>query len=122
MPDGAGRPRPTPRPERDPQRLSGATRYWGIPISGEGGIRTPGWCYPTPVFKTGAAIPQECIFPEVTSDGNRVLPTGLPKTDLETGELPAKLGSDLQLIVDRWPALPEAIKAGIMAMVRAAGN
>jgi hypothetical protein len=27
---------------------------------------------------------------------------------------------DLQAIIDAWPALPEAIKAGILAMIRAA--
>ena len=29
---------------------------------------------------------------------------------------------DLQAIIDAWPALPEAIKAGIVAMVQAAGG
>ncbi len=29
------------------------------------------------------------------------------------------LDPDLQTIIDRWPALPDAIKAGIIAMVRA---
>ncbi len=32
-----------------------------------------------------------------------------------------QFGPDLQAIIDAWPALPEAIKAGILAMVRAAG-
>jgi hypothetical protein len=30
--------------------------------------------------------------------------------------------ADLALIVDRWDSLPEAVKAGIVAMVRAAGK
>jgi len=30
--------------------------------------------------------------------------------------------ADLQVLIDAWPALPEAIKAGIVAMVRAAGG
>ena len=30
--------------------------------------------------------------------------------------------ADLQAIIDRWPDLPEAIRAGIVAMVRAAGD
>jgi hypothetical protein len=29
---------------------------------------------------------------------------------------------DLQAIIDAWPTLPDAIKAGIVAMVRAAGG
>ena len=31
------------------------------------------------------------------------------------------LAPDLQALIDAWPALPEAIKAGILAMVKAAG-
>ncbi len=34
----------------------------------------------------------------------------------------AHFDADLQAVIDAWPALPEAIKAGILAMVRAAGN
>jgi hypothetical protein len=29
---------------------------------------------------------------------------------------------DLQALIDAWPALPDAIKAGILAMVKAAGG
>jgi hypothetical protein len=29
---------------------------------------------------------------------------------------------DLQAIIDAWPSLPEPVKAGIVAMVRAAGG
>jgi len=32
------------------------------------------------------------------------------------------LDSDLQAVVDAWPDLPEAVRAGILAMVRAAGK
>ncbi len=42
----------------------------------------------------------------------------------ESGAVEAANGKcdpNLQLIVDRWPQLPDAIKAGIIAMVRAAG-
>jgi len=28
----------------------------------------------------------------------------------------------LERIIDRWPALPERVKAGILAMVKAAGG
>lgn len=34
-----------------------------------------------------------------------------------TREIP----QDLQALIDAWPSLPDAIKAGILAMVRAAG-
>ena len=39
------------------------------------------------------------------------LPTDICKTD-----------PDLAAVVDAWPGLPEAIRAGIMAMVRAASG
>ena len=29
------------------------------------------------------------------------------------------INADLQTIIDHWPALPDAIKAGIVAMMRA---
>jgi hypothetical protein len=32
------------------------------------------------------------------------------------------LDDDLAAVVDAWPALPAAIKAGILAMVQAAGG
>jgi len=32
----------------------------------------------------------------------------------------AQFSPDLQSLIDAWPTLPEAIKAGILAMVRAA--
>ena len=35
---------------------------------------------------------------------------------------PAHIAPDLQVIIDAWPTLPEAIQAGILAMIRAAGN
>jgi hypothetical protein len=34
----------------------------------------------------------------------------------------ARESLDLALIVKRWEALPEAVRAGIVAMVRAAGG
>lgn len=34
----------------------------------------------------------------------------------------APLDPDLAAVVDAWPKLPEAIKAGILAMVKAAGG
>jgi len=41
----------------------------------------------------------------------------------ECGALGAQTGQidpDLQAIIERWPTLPEPIKAGILAMIRAA--
>jgi hypothetical protein len=32
------------------------------------------------------------------------------------------IDADLQRVVEAWPALPEAVKAGIVAMVKAAAN
>jgi hypothetical protein len=33
-----------------------------------------------------------------------------------------EIDADLQAVIDRWQDLPEAIKAGILAMVRTAGG
>ena len=34
----------------------------------------------------------------------------------------ASIAPDLEAIIDAWPALPAVVKAGIVAMVRAAGG
>jgi hypothetical protein len=34
----------------------------------------------------------------------------------------AREAPDLALVVERWEALPEAVRAGIVAMVKAAGG
>ena len=68
--------------------------------------------------KSSNQMPQPAGRQTDTRSALPVLPTGLPKT----GESPAKLESDLRLIVDRWPALPDAVKAGIVAMVRLHGS
>ena len=34
----------------------------------------------------------------------------------------AEIDADLQAIIERWADLPEAVKVGIVAMVRAAGG
>jgi hypothetical protein len=38
----------------------------------------------------------------------------------ESGAHSAPIGADLQAIIQRWPELPNAVKAGIVAMVKAA--
>ena len=38
------------------------------------------------------------------------------------GTFPNPEDADLHAIADAWPTLPEALKAGILAMVRAAGE
>jgi hypothetical protein len=35
---------------------------------------------------------------------------------------PAHIAPDLQAIIDAWPTLPEAIRTGILAMIRAAAE
>jgi hypothetical protein len=49
----------------------------------------------------------------------------LDQSGAECGALGAQnapLDPDLAAVVDAWPALPAAIKAGILAMVQAAGG
>ncbi len=52
---------------------------------------------------------------KIATYGNRVepLPTNCPPTPVITDP-------DLAAVVEAWPDLPEAIKAGILAMVKAA--
>ena len=45
---------------------------------------------------------------------------GLPAS--KSPAVAAEIPQDLQALIDAWPALPDAIKAGILAMVKAAGG
>jgi hypothetical protein len=38
------------------------------------------------------------------------------------GTIPVKIDSELSKLMDAWPMLPDAIKAGILAMVQAASQ
>jgi hypothetical protein len=40
----------------------------------------------------------------------------------DASKWPAAYPQDLQAIIDVWPSLPEAIRAGIVAMVKATGQ
>jgi hypothetical protein len=65
------------------------------------------------VAGTGIELP-----PETT--GN---PSGSDQSGAESGALGAReapIDQELAAVVDAWPALPAAIKAGILAMIRAA--
>jgi hypothetical protein len=67
--------------------------------SGEGGIRT------TRVFPEEPALPAD-----------RGAQSGAPATQTRPAD------PDLAALVVAWPNLPEPIKAGILAMIRAAGG
>src|SRR5436309_2995337 len=82
----------------------------GLP-SGGGGIRTLGRLAPSPVFKTGNEIPQQPSSPPDTETMSAVLASCLA--------LLAQKSTDLALVVERWDALPQAVRAGIVAMVKA---
>jgi len=59
--------------------------------------------------KTPAAKPGSALVSSYISDpASHYLPTDTCKTD-----------PDLAALVDAWPALPEAVRAGIVAMVKA---
>jgi hypothetical protein len=47
---------------------------------------------------------------------------GSAATRQQIGSAPAEISQDLQALIDAWPALPDALKAGILAMVKAAGT
>jgi hypothetical protein len=58
-------------------------------------------------------------FPTVT----KAEPEGIPSVGGKTGGAPAAVEDpELAAVAAAWPALPAAIRAGILAMVRAAGG
>ena len=73
---------------------------------------------PGPVFKTGETIPQVTVPP--ASCGN--CPPRWQRRSCAArnqARLNAPKDPDLAAVVDAWPDLPEALKAGIVAMVKA---
>jgi len=67
-------------------------------------------------FEPLADSPQATHVQEVTDSTDARLPASLPKP-AQDGEV---YDHDLAAIVAAWPTLPEPIRAGILAMVRAA--
>ncbi len=51
-----------------------------------------------------------------TSDGTLATTSSSPSSRAQN---PSTTDPDLALVIDRWPSLPVAVKAGIVAMVRA---
>ena len=105
-----------------PRRREKLRKYRGFshqaaPISigsgnGEGGIRTLGDLATTPVFETGSDSPQPPIASATSDDSRENLASCLA--------LLAKQSPDLALLVEAWDTLPDAVRAGIVAMVKAA--
>jgi hypothetical protein len=58
--------------------------------------------------------------PVISGEKQQLLFTGAAKASVAVC-LPVAADDDLRSIVQAWPALPAAIKAGIVAMVRAVG-
>jgi len=67
--------------------------------------------YATPVFKTGGATSQRIGNSGVSADAPTDLASCLA--------LLAQISPDLALVVQHWDALPQAVRAGILAMVKA---
>jgi hypothetical protein len=62
----------------------------------------------------------EAIANPAVSKGNQPIPAaGAAKASVAVSP-PMPADADLHLIVDAWPTLPEPIRAGILAMVKAA--
>jgi hypothetical protein len=80
--------------------------------SGGGGIRTHGRCDPTTVFKT---VDGSATTPIPAKTSRRIS----DRTSLPFPYGPAGLPPDLAAVIDAWPNLPEPIRAGILAMVKA---
>ena len=91
--------------------LSRGLRHAAKTPSGWERIRTPGGITPTAVFKSGD-LPQESQWKTgIVADAGAV-----------AGAVETKNGQfspDLQGLIDAWPSLPEAVRAGVLAMVAA---
>lgn len=57
--------------------------------------------------------------PHISGENEHVAPGGAPKAS-PTLSLPMVADADLQAVIDAWPAMPAPIRAGILAMIRAA--
>jgi hypothetical protein len=79
--------------------------------SGEGGIRTLERVSPLTVFETVKGVPQATSRQTTYDDAENRLASCLAFL--------ASKPPDLALIVERWDTLPEAVKAGIVAMLKA---
>ena len=62
----------------------------------------------------------EAIANAPDSNGNQQISTAGAAKGAVAFCPPVPADGDLRAVVDAWPGLPEAIKAGILAMVRAA--
>src|SRR5207302_4392314 len=69
---------------------------------------------PSQVFKTGADSPQGCAQQVDPSDADSVFASCLA--------LLRPVFPELALVAEAWPTLPEAVRAGIVAMMRATGK
>src|SRR5439155_11661531 len=96
---------------RDSLTHCGTGQASGKP-SGEGGIRTLGDLATTPVFETGSSFPQPLTNSATSDDAPENLAFCLAFL--------AKKSPDLALLVEGWETLPDAVRAGIVAMVKAA--
>ena len=103
---------------RRPQKSCGETIIRVRKESGEGEIRTPETLAGLPVFKTDAVNSQAASVSEVTERGESVLPSSLSKTPQNRPDS-APVDDGLKLVIERWRDLPEAVRAGIAAMVTA---
>src|SRR5947209_7083321 len=67
---------------------------------------------PVLAFKT---VPDSDASPKPAKDSSRI--SARPSLPLPCG--PSGLPPDLNLVIERWTSLPEAVRAGIVAMVQA---
>jgi len=61
----------------------------------------------------------------VTTCGNKDLQNPSPEGGAESGAvspISGRVDARLRRVIDAWPDLPEAVKAGILAMVKASGS
>jgi hypothetical protein len=97
----------------DPGDLDAFGRDLSVPVASTGGgIRTHTGVTPRGILSPLQVRTQTQSWKETKVPSKVALPLPCP-TD------PAELSPDLALVVAAWPSLPEAIRAGILAMVKA---
>ena len=67
-------------------------------------------------------MPPEGLEPATRSTGNNAIQGRGGAECGAVGAQSALMVPDLQAIIKAWPELPDAVKAGILAMVHAAGG
>jgi hypothetical protein len=104
------------RTPNEKTRLSGGLREWAEPD-----LNTPG--NPSGKRTPATKAAQNAAHSDAISTPTHPPAGGTPRTGTpERAEVGGNLPDDLRPVVEAWPHLPPAIRAGVLAMVKAAAG